>query len=809
MARCHRIGQTKEVKVYRLITNGTYEYELFQSASRKAALDEVLIGGGGADMDDDDDEDYGGYASYDEDGENRRVNGGQKTKKKKNEAERITALLQKGLQFARMGESANEESKRFEDEDIDTILTKRADVKTIGPKKGNAFSTFTFDAREEEDKKKFGDDVDPAEYWKTMFPEAARKAEEEKKNRAFIDESLIVYGRRNRVSTISENLNLSLLEGGRSRGREKRDVTYDPSSEKERRPDGRGKNCWTTREIKIVYDSIFTYGCPYEDTRRVVFSREVREGIAEVSGRSEQDIKAVARSLLGIFDVLRKDSSVTAQTLANTDSLFTNAFPRSENLLADVKKAFENRQSRLFERKNLADLFEKTRTDEDYVWKADELPTLKNEEEISDVSMLKAQTWYSELLLPTRSWTVQHDLALLRGSLEIGFTPWNFAKSSEQFEAIYHEKQIGSITVDASVPATGAAAAASPGSYRREDIPSELHPPISYPPSLLPPIQLEEFKSIARARLPHLLSKMNGKSAKAVQSIGGAAAGGIAAVKLQWGGIAAVKLQWTHELKEKLYSALEELMTTHKLITPKNLWDEMRVTELTRDHIASYLQRVRKNEVNRPDLFSRLHLHEKRLFDQQNRNYRQTFLNKFGDSDGVVKEKPEKKYAPIRLAATRLWYAEEELKKLSRKNSRSLDEMETDHYRKKQDLLVMQDAEVKAKIQCGISDEYLGALQRANQMNMAQFSANLDMERESFMKNAREEEELLRINIKQRETELKEATLEKECEQDLKEVITKEPEEDLKHRRREKHHQQHDIQAEVIELISDDSDDDE
>ena len=866
MARCHRIGQTKEVKVYRLITNGTYEYELFQSASRKAALDEVLIGGGGADMDDDDDEDYGGYASYDEDGENRRVNGGQKTKKKKNEAERITALLQKGLQFARMGESANEESKRFEDEDIDTILTKRADVKTIGPKKGNAFSTFTFDAREEEDKKKFGDDVDPAEYWKTMFPEAARKAEEEKKNRATIDESLIVYGRRNRVSTISENLNLSLLEGGRSRGREKRDVTYDPSSEKERRPDGRGKNCWTTREIKIVYDSIFTYGCPYEDTRRVVFSREVREGIAEVSGRSEQDIKAVARSLLGIFDVLRKDSSVTAQTLANTDSLFTNAFPRSENLLADVKKAFENRQSRLFERKNLADLFEKTRTDEDYVWKADELPTLKNEEEISDVSMLKAQTWYSELLLPTRSWTVQHDLALLRGSLEIGFTPWNFAKSSEQFEAIYHEKQIGNIFVDAS--AAHDASRHSPSQY-----PPGLHPQLSSsspPPPPPPPttttttpMELEEFKNFARTRLPFLLSRISGlktTNTRNVHSSFGGTSNLGAAQKLQWTHELKEKLysaleelmtthkritpknlwdemrvteltrdhiasylqrvrnnevnrpdlfsrlqqyeqnffdqqqnrqrnevQWTHELKEKLYSALEELMTTHKRITPKNLWDEMRVTELTRDHIASYLQRVRNNEVNRPDLFSRLQLHE---FDQQNRNSRQTFLNKFGDSDGVVKEKPEKKYAPIRLAATRLWYAEEELKKLSRKNSRSLDEMETDHYRKKQDLLVMQDAEVKAKIQCGISDEYLGALQRANQMNMAQFSANLDMERESFMKNAREEEELLRINIKQRETELKEAT---EKEEQEKEVI-KETEEE---------------KAEVIELISDDDDDDD
>jgi hypothetical protein len=232
-------------------------------------------------------------------------------------------------------------------------------------------------------------------------------------------------------------------------------------------------------------------------------------------------------------------------------------------------------------------------------------------------------------------------------------------------------------------------------------------------------------------------------------------------------------------------------MTTKKRITPKNLWDEMRVTELTRDHIASYLQRVRKNEVNRPDLFSRLHLYEKRLLDQQNRHYRQTFFNKFGDSDGVVKEKPEKKYAPVRLAATRLWYAEEELKKLSRRNSRRLDEMGTDHYRKKQDLLVMQDAEVKAKIQCGISDEYLAALQRANQMNMAQFSANLDMERESFMKKAREEEELLRINIKQRETELKEAT---EKEEQEKEVILKETEEE---------------KAEVIELISDDDDDDD
>ena len=35
MARCHRIGQQKEVTVYRLVTRDTYEEHLFQTASRK------------------------------------------------------------------------------------------------------------------------------------------------------------------------------------------------------------------------------------------------------------------------------------------------------------------------------------------------------------------------------------------------------------------------------------------------------------------------------------------------------------------------------------------------------------------------------------------------------------------------------------------------------------------------------------------------------------------------------------------------------------------------------------------------------
>ena len=44
-ARCHRIGQTKDVKVYRLITRNTYERYMFDTASKKLGLDQAVLCG--------------------------------------------------------------------------------------------------------------------------------------------------------------------------------------------------------------------------------------------------------------------------------------------------------------------------------------------------------------------------------------------------------------------------------------------------------------------------------------------------------------------------------------------------------------------------------------------------------------------------------------------------------------------------------------------------------------------------------------------------------------------------------------------
>lgn len=42
-ARCHRIGQTKSVKVYRLLTRNTYEREMFDKAGLKLGLDQAVL----------------------------------------------------------------------------------------------------------------------------------------------------------------------------------------------------------------------------------------------------------------------------------------------------------------------------------------------------------------------------------------------------------------------------------------------------------------------------------------------------------------------------------------------------------------------------------------------------------------------------------------------------------------------------------------------------------------------------------------------------------------------------------------------
>ncbi|NWX73024.1 CHD9 protein, partial [Alca torda] len=112
-ARCHRIGQNKAVKVYRLITRNSYEREMFDRASLKLGLDKAVL--------------------QSMSGRENSVGGIQQLSKKE-----IEDLLRRGAYGAIMDEE--DEGSKFCEEDIDQILQRR--TKTITIESEGRGSTF-------------------------------------------------------------------------------------------------------------------------------------------------------------------------------------------------------------------------------------------------------------------------------------------------------------------------------------------------------------------------------------------------------------------------------------------------------------------------------------------------------------------------------------------------------------------------------------------------------------------------------------------------------------------------------------------
>uniref|UniRef100_A0A8C5HF58 Chromodomain-helicase-DNA-binding protein 6-like n=1 Tax=Gouania willdenowi TaxID=441366 RepID=A0A8C5HF58_GOUWI len=116
-ARCHRIGQSKAVKVYRLITRNSYEREMFDKASLKLGLDKAVL------------QDINRKGS---------LNGMQQLSKLE-----VEDLLKKGAYGALMDEE--DEGSKFCEEDIDQILQRRTQTITIQTEgKGSTFAKASF-----------------------------------------------------------------------------------------------------------------------------------------------------------------------------------------------------------------------------------------------------------------------------------------------------------------------------------------------------------------------------------------------------------------------------------------------------------------------------------------------------------------------------------------------------------------------------------------------------------------------------------------------------------------------------------------
>ena len=131
MARAHRIGQTREVKIYRLLADRTYEQAIYDAASKKYGLDEAILGGLG-----------GGPA----------------------DAKRIASLLRDGAMALGDAAAADEAAAAFAAEDIDSILANRTSRHTLAGRAGNTFSVATFGHATS--------DAGDRDFWATVLPDA-------------------------------------------------------------------------------------------------------------------------------------------------------------------------------------------------------------------------------------------------------------------------------------------------------------------------------------------------------------------------------------------------------------------------------------------------------------------------------------------------------------------------------------------------------------------------------------------------------------------------------------------------------------
>ncbi|KAI9359264.1 SNF2 family N-terminal domain-containing protein [Zopfochytrium polystomum] len=125
-SRVHRIGQTKPVQIYRLITRNTYEREMFDRASLKLGLDRAILQRMDANSA------YGGAEEMD-------------SKAPQLSKAEIEALLKKGAYGAFLDDEA---SQTFCEEDIDQILQRRTQVikqdSNAKSEQGSIFSKATF-----------------------------------------------------------------------------------------------------------------------------------------------------------------------------------------------------------------------------------------------------------------------------------------------------------------------------------------------------------------------------------------------------------------------------------------------------------------------------------------------------------------------------------------------------------------------------------------------------------------------------------------------------------------------------------------
>ncbi|KAM8793473.1 chromodomain-helicase-DNA-binding protein 1-like [Eudromia elegans] len=271
-ARAHRIGQKKQVNIYRLVTKGSVEEDILERAKKKMVLDHLVI------------------QRMDTTGKTVLHTGSTPSSSTPFNKEELSAILKFGAE--ELFKEPEGEEQEPQEMDIDEIL-KRAETRenepgplTVGDELLSQFKVANFSNMDEDDI-----ELEPernSRNWEEIIPEVQRRRIEEEERQKELEEIYMLPRMRNCAKQISFNGS----EGRRSRNRRYSGSDSDSISER-KRPKKRGRprtipreniKGFSDAEIRRFIKSYKKFGGPLE--RLDAIARD-----AELVDKSETDLR--------------------------------------------------------------------------------------------------------------------------------------------------------------------------------------------------------------------------------------------------------------------------------------------------------------------------------------------------------------------------------------------------------------------------------------------------------------------------------------------------------------------------------------
>uniref|UniRef100_A0A671KZ57 Chromodomain-helicase-DNA-binding protein 1-like n=1 Tax=Sinocyclocheilus anshuiensis TaxID=1608454 RepID=A0A671KZ57_9TELE len=288
-ARAHRIGQKKQVNIYRLVTKGSVEEEIIERAKKKMVLDHLVI------------------QRMDTTGKTVLHTGAAPSSSTPFNKEELSSILKFGAE--ELFKEPEGEEQEPQEMDIDEIL-KRAETRendpgpsTVGEELLSQFKVANFSMMEEEeiDMDTERDDRN----WDDIIPEEQRRRLEEEERQKELAEIYLLP----RMRKCAKQNNFNGNEGRRSRNRRYSGSDSDSVSDR-KRPKKRGRprtipreniKGFTDAEIRRFIKSYKKFGGPLE--RLDAIARD-----AELVDKSEHDLRRLAETVHnGCLKTLREN----------------------------------------------------------------------------------------------------------------------------------------------------------------------------------------------------------------------------------------------------------------------------------------------------------------------------------------------------------------------------------------------------------------------------------------------------------------------------------------------------------------------